>query len=115
MNRKQTGFFSKRLQEQEKTRFGYHSTYLSLLGIIAFLFIYYVVSLNTSATLGYDIRELENSQRELKIELDRLNVQIAEIESLDTIINDEVYDMMIPSDEPDYVVIKSDVQYVYNN
>lgn len=115
MNHTSKNFSSKRIKEQEKTRSGFQSTYIGLVWCICFLLIYYVISLNTSATLGYDIRNLENVQNELKIELDRLEVKIAEIESLDTISSDDIYDMMVPSDDPDYLVIKEGVQYVYNN
>lgn len=87
-----------------------------MLAVIACLFIYYVISLNTSATLGYDIRDLENTQKELKVELERLNVKIAEIESSDAISSDEVLeDMMEEYDDPNYLVIRTGVQYVYNN
>lgn len=115
MNRQPKNFLSRRIKEQEKTRFGYQSTYIALVGTIFFLLIYYVISLNTSATLGYDIQKLESTQNELKIELERLDVKIAEIESLDTLTSDEIYDMMVPTDDPDYLVIKQWVQYVYNN
>lgn len=115
MNRQPKHFSSKRIKEQAKTRSWYQSTYVALVGTICFLLIYYVISLNTSATLGYDIKNLENTQNELKIELERLGVKIAEIESLETLTSDSMYDMMVPTDDPDYLVIREGVQYVYNN
>lgn len=83
--------------------------------MITFLLIYYVWTLNVNATQWYNIRDLQKTQTELKVELERLDVKIAEIESLDTITSDPIIDNMEPIDDPDYVVIRSDVQYVYNN
>lgn len=79
------------------------------------LLIYYVWILNANATQGYTIRQLQKSQNELKIQLDRLDVKIAEMESLETITADDMYEQMVPIDDPDYVVIREGVQYVYNN
>ncbi len=111
----QTQFSSHRKQEQEKLQHGFASTYIALVSIIGFLLIYYVWILNANATQWYTIRQLQKTQNELKIELDRLDVKIAEIESLDTITSDDMYEQMIPIDDPDYVVIRDGVQYVYNN
>ncbi len=108
-------FFSKRKKNKEKLNFGYQTTYIGLLGIIWFLLIYYVISLNTSATLGYDIRALEDTQKKLKVELERLDVKIAELDSLDSISSDSSFKNMLPVEDPDYLVIKQWVQYVYNN
>lgn len=85
------------------------------MGLIAFLLLYYVWILNANATQGYTIRKLEKSQNELKVELDRLDVKIAEIDSLNTIRADETFEDMVPVEDPNYLVIKEGVQYVYNN
>jgi hypothetical protein len=111
----QKNFFSQRKKEKEKLNFGYQSTYVALVSIIAFLLIYYVWILNANATQGYTIRQLEKTQNELKVELERLDVKIAELDSLDTITSDEIFDNMVPVEDPDYLVIKEGVQYVYNN
>ena len=108
-------FSSHRKQEKEKLRFGFTSTYVTIASIIAFLLVYYVWILNANATQWYNIRQLEKTQNELKVELDRLDVKIAELESLDTITSDTIIENMVPIDDPDYLVIRSDVQYVYNN
>ena len=108
-------FSSNRKKEKENLRFGYASTYFTLLAMITFLLIYYVWTLNANATQGYNIRALQQTQTELKIELERLDVKIAEIESLDTITSDPLFENMVPIEDPDYVVIRSDVQYVYND
>ena len=115
MKQQQKNFLSRRKKDQEKLNFGYQSTYIGLLSVIWFLLIYYVISLNTSATLGYDIRALEDSQKKLKVELERLDVKIAELDSLDTITSDDIFDNMEAIEDPDYLVIKEWVQYVYNN
>ena len=107
-------FSSSRKIEKEKLNFWYQSTYITLLGLIVFLLLYYVWILNANATQGYTIRQLEKSQKTLKEELDRLDVKIAELDSLENISSDEVFDNMLPIEDPNYLVIKQWVQYVYN-
>ena len=86
-----------------------------MLSVIGFLLIYYVWILNVNATKGYNIRNLEIEKRQLMIEKERLDVKIAELESITNIIEEWDSNDMVPIEDPDYVVIKSDVQYVYNN
>lgn len=111
----QKNFFSRRKRDQEKLQFGYQSTYIALMSIISFLLVYYVWILNANATQGYNIRQLEKTQNELKVELDRLNVKIAELESLDSVSSDEIFKNMEAIENPDYLVIRQGVQYVFNN
>ena len=111
----QKNFLSRRKLNQEKLQFGYQSTYVALVSIISFLLIYYVWILNANATQGYTIRQLEKTQNELKVELDRIWVKIAEMDSLDSINSDDVFKNMEAIEDPDYLVIKQGVQYVYNN
>ncbi|NDK09967.1 hypothetical protein GW846_04255 [Candidatus Gracilibacteria bacterium] len=108
-------FSSMRKQEKEKLTFGYQSTYSALLGLIGFLLLYYVWILNANATQGYTIRQLEKNQNELKVELDRLNVKIAEIDSLDSIGAEDALNNMQQVEDPNYLVYKSNVQYVFKN
>ena len=108
-------FSSARKLEKEKLHFWYQSTYITLLGLIVFLLLYYVWILNANATKGYMIKELENTQNELKVELDRLNVKIAELDSLETISSDEIFEQMLPIEDPNYLVLKENVQYVYKD
>ena len=115
MKRQQKNFLSQRKRDQDKLNFGFQSTYVALLAVISFLLFYYVLSLNTSATLGYDIRELENSQKKLKVELERLDVKIAELDSLESITSDEIFKNMEKVEDPNYLVIREGIQYVYNN
>ncbi|MDP2395599.1 MAG: hypothetical protein Q8M44_01495 [bacterium] len=43
-----------------------------------------------------------------------LDVKIAELESLSTILKDDDLQNMDKIENPEYLVIKDDVQYVYN-
>jgi len=49
------------------------------------------------------------------IEKELLDVKIAELESLSTIIKEDDTKSMENIENPDYLVIKEGVQYVYNN
>lgn len=109
-----SGFFSLRKKKQENLKVGYQSTYIILIAIIASLLIYYVWILNSNATQWYSIRELEREQQELKDELNRIESKISEYESINTIENSEVIQDMEQPDELSYLIIKEDIQYVYN-
>jgi hypothetical protein len=78
-------FFSKRKNEKEKFNFGIQSTYIILLTLICGMLLYYILMLNTTATKGYNIINLQEEKNRLVTELGRLNQKIADIESLDTI------------------------------
>ena len=104
-------FESLRKREKEKLNFGYQSTYITLMGLIVFLLLYYVWILNANATKGYTIIQLEKTQKELKVELDRLNVKIAELDSLETMSSDELFQDMVPIEDPNYLVLKDTVQF----
>ncbi len=108
-------FLSKRKKEKEKLEFWFNSTYTILASVIWFLIIYYVWILNANATKGYNIRQLERQQTELLLEQERLEVKIAELESLSNILSDEELDDMEKVEEPDYLVIKENESYVYND
>lgn len=87
-----------------------------MLGLIGFLLLYYVWILNANATQWFAIRELENTQKQLKVELDRLDVKIAEIESSRSIESDETLQWIMEEyDDPNYLVIQENVQYVFSN
>ncbi len=108
-------FFSKRKKEKEKLEFWFTSTYIIMLSVIWFLLIYYVWILNVNATKWYNIRKLEKKQKELIIQQERLEVKIAELWSLSNILSNEDLENMEKIEDPDYLVIKDWVQYVYNN
>lgn len=107
-------FFSPRKKEKEKFDFWITSTYIVLMSLIWLLLLYYVWILNVNATNGYTIRELEIEKKILLMEKELLDVKIAELESLSTILSDEDLQNMEKITEPNYLVIKNDVQYVYN-
>ena len=106
-------FFSKRKKEKESFDLWLTSTYLIMLSVIAWLLLYYVWILNVNATKWYNIRQLEIEKRELLIEKELLDVKIAELESLSTILKQDDTESMESVEDPDYLVIKEWVQYVY--
>lgn len=110
-------FKSNRKTNKEEFTFGLRKTYLFMLFLISTLFIYYVWILNVNATKWYNIRELELEKRALLLEKELLDVKISELESLDSIRNPkniENLDMQLV-EEHTFIVIKDDVQYVFNN
>ena len=107
-------FLSNRKKEKDKFNFWVTSTYIALLSIISLLLLYYVWILNVNATKGYNIRELEIEKKVLLMEKELLDVKIAELESLSTILQEEDLQNMKRVEDPEYLVIKDDVQYVYN-
>lgn len=108
-------YFSKRKQEKEKFTFWVNSTYIALLSIITALFLYYVWMSNVQATQWYTIRDLEVRKNKLLMEKAKLDVQIAELDSLSNIMNPEDLKNMEKIENPDYLVIKENTQYTYNN
>lgn len=107
-------YFSKRKKEQEKFLFGLNSTYIALLWIIAILLLYYVWILNANATQWYALVQLEIEKNKLLIEKAKLDVQIAELDSLSNIMNSEDLKNMEKVEDPDYLVIKDGIEYTYN-
>lgn len=108
-------FFSKRKKDKEHFKFWLTSTYITLLSLIVCLLLYYVWILNVNATKWYDIRVLEIEKKNLLMEKEILDVQIAELESLTNILQDDDLKNMEKIVDPDYLVIKENVQYVYKN
>lgn len=108
-------FFSKRKKEKESFVLWINKTYLTMVFFIVWLTIYYVWTLNVNATKWYSIRQLEIEKNDLLIEKWLLEVKIAELESLPSIMKTEDMKNMEQSSEPKYIVIKEWVQYVYNN
>lgn len=106
-------FSSNRKREKEKFDFWVNSTYIALLSIISCLLLYYVWILNANATQGYNIRQLELERKNLMMEKERYDAQIAELQSLSNIMTEEDLGIMQKVDEPEFVIVKDDVQYVY--
>ena len=107
----------KREENKNKLNTWITSTYIVLLSLISIMLLYYVWILNTNATKGYNIRDLEETKKILLIEKQKLNVKIAELESISTIEkNTKLYNMKeMKSWEEDYLVIKENINYIYNN
>lgn len=109
-----TTFHSERKVEREKFEYWFNSTYSILLWLIGCLLVYYVWIINVNATLGYDVRNLKQEQKQLQVQKELLDVKIAELESLSNILKDDVAKDMEKVENPDYLVIKEGVQYTYN-
>lgn len=107
-------FESSRKRKREEESFWIRSTYIFMLSVISCLLVYYVWTLNANATQGYNIRELEREKRDLLFEKELLDVKINGLESLDNILNSDDRMDMEEVEDPDYLVIKNDVQYTYN-
>lgn len=107
-------FVSERKQNKENFQFSMAFTAGALLLAIIPLFIYYVWAINSTATMWFDIRELEQEKRKLLLEKDLLEVKIAELESSSTLESETDVDM-IDAHNPQFLVIRDNVQYVYNN
>jgi hypothetical protein len=69
--------------------------------------------LNASATQGYTIKDLEAEKNKLLMEKAKLDVQIAELDSLSNIINPANLKDMEKIGDPNYLVIRGNVQYTY--
>jgi cell division septal protein FtsQ len=108
-------FFSERKKEQESLDFWFNTTYLFLLWLIGGLLIYYVWILNVNATQWYNVRQIEMERRNLEAQLNLIQAKIADLESLSTIMKDDDLKDMEKVENPDYLVIRDGVQYVYNN
>ncbi len=112
----QKAFISKRKKAKQELTKWVNSTFVIMMGLIVSLFLYYVWSLNANATAGYEIRELEMEKNQLLSEKEIIRVKISQLESSDNIDKDKSAKQdMEKVVEPDYLVIKQWVQYVYNN
>jgi len=107
-------FSSRRKKEKEQIDFWVNSIYITLLSIICLLLLYYVWLLNVNATKWYNIRELNIQKENLLMEKELLDVKIAELESLSTILKDEDLQNMDKIENPEYLVVRDDVQYTFN-
>ena len=109
-----TTFHSNRKKQREEFTFWVKSTYIFMLAVMSSLVIYYVWILNVNATQGYNIRQLEIEKSTLLMEKELLDVKIAELESLDNILNSEDIKGMEKVEDPEFLVIKNNIQYSYN-
>ena len=106
---------SNRQLEKAKLYFGINMTYSLLIFCIGLLGIYYVWSVNSLSTVAYGIADLKAQNTNLMLEIELLDVKIAELDSVSEIENTEDASLMETVDEPDYLVIKEWKSYVYNN
>jgi len=108
-------FISNRSKNRQEVTKWVNSTFTTMIGLIIFLFIYYLWTINANATLWYDIRDLEIQISQLKSQKDTIKSKIDKIKSLDNIDNDSFSktDMEHIKDS-ESLVIKESVQYVYN-
>ena len=109
-------FISNRTKNKQEINKWVNSTFITMIGLIIFLFIYYLWTVNANATLWYDIRKLEIQISQLKSQKDTMENRIDIIKSLDNINNDPFSKTdMEYINESQSLVIKESVQYVYNN
>ena len=108
-------FISNRTKNKQEVTKWVNSTFITIVGLIIFLFIYYLWTLNANATLWYDIRELDVQISQLKSQKDIIETKIDKIKSLDNISWDkEATTDMEDINESISLIIKDDVKYVYN-
>ena len=105
-------FYSQRKKDKDKFQVWVTSTYIIMLSFISVLLLYYVWMLNANATKWESIRQLTNQMEQLELERQRLDVRISEVDSLDNIKKDK--GNMEDVEDPDFLVIKENVNYVYN-
>jgi len=110
-------FISKRWKEKQNIKFDISFTYVIMISFIFILLIYYIWIINANATKWFSIRQLEQEKKNLMIEKEQLEVKIANLESIDGIKdeNTESIDNMENVENPDYLVIKDWVNYVYKD
>lgn len=108
-------FLSERKTTRENFKLWVNSTYILTLLFIWFLWIYYVWTLNVNATKWYNVRTLEIQRNSLKVEKDLLDVKIAELESLSTLMKWDWLANMEKSTNSDFLVVKDNKNYVFKN
>ncbi|EKD65981.1 MAG: hypothetical protein ACD_49C00070G0005 [uncultured bacterium (gcode 4)] len=106
MKRWKIPFFSERKTSRENYKMSFTNTYILTILMIWFLWIYYVWSLNVNATKWYRIRNLELERRTLMFEQNLLNMKIAEVESLNSISEENTTNIMESIENPNYLVLK---------
>lgn len=108
------GILPERKTTREEFKFNTNLTYILILFFIGFLWIYYVWTLNSNATKGYNIRKLEIEKRNLSIEKELLEVKIAELSSLSHLMKSSMLKNMEKVKSPEYLVYDDKKHYVFN-
>lgn len=106
-------FFSNRKTTRENFKIWVNTTYILTLIFIWFLWIYYVWTLNINATKWYNIRNLELQKNNLIAEKELIQVQIAEIQSLNKLLNWEWISLMKKADNKEFYVVKDPKNYAF--
>jgi hypothetical protein len=105
-------FFSERKTTRENFKLSLRETYIIAMGLIGVLGIYYVFVLNTNATKGYSIRNLEIARKQYNFEESLLGIKIAEAEALSTVTNSSLVNTMEIIENPRYIILQ-DSLYTY--
>lgn len=71
----------------------------SLILLLALLILFYE---NTNATRGYRLRSLQRERSQLLLELEVVNMHIAEVQALENIQNDKRIQTMLPPKKVQY-------------
>jgi len=108
------GILPERKTTREEFKFNTNFTYILILFFIGFLWIYYVWTLNSNATKGYNLRKLEIEKRNLSIEKELLEVKIAELSSLSHLMKSSMLKNMEKIKSPEYLVYDDKNHYVFN-
>jgi len=109
-------FVSSRNENKQNLKKWINSTFISMVSLIAGLFIYYIFTLNIHATAWYKIREIEEKINDLSHKNDTISAKIFKLSSLSNIIkNKDIKKHIEKENEHKILVIKEWVQYVFNN
>lgn len=100
-------FFSDRKTTRENFQLSFTQAYIMTLLLIWFLGIYYVWSLNTTATQAYSVRKHEIERRDLTFAKNQLDLKIAEAQSLNILNDSKSLDKMEDVSAPQYLVLQS--------
>ena len=103
-----------RKKRMDEMSFWINSTFSYLIVFISVSFIYLIWSLNVWATQWYEIIKLEKEKQDLLLKKGQLDTKIFKLESSDTIKNSESKKQMEKVENPDFIVIKNWINYVYN-
>lgn len=116
LNNCRKSFISNRSEAKKELNQWINSTFITIIWLIIFLFIYYLWTLNANATMWYDIRELESQISQLKSKRDTVVSKIANLKSWDNIDNDTFSNKdMVEVSKFESLIISDNIQYVYNN
>ncbi|MCR4311857.1 MAG: hypothetical protein NUV56_01100 [Candidatus Uhrbacteria bacterium] len=79
------------------------------IGCILAFGILYIGQVNSAATRGYAIRDLERGNEDLRHDRERLDVEIARLRSLDSVTTREQFLGLVKVQKTEYLVVGKDV------